>query len=632
MALNAERLLRPLFPSQNHDDRILDNDYGTNEGVSDVKVVFTDYQGWWAPLTHLFYSNASQCLVSAHPESSIEEVESFYCSHCLNYFADAEAASSYHRCPRCFDCPQCTSALLIISVDEESNHEENDAGYTFRCGYCRWSSADSIGLIESTPEALIERLKKTELDDPQAVRYRALLQHLRQRAVAIARARRHHDRQYLLSAPFALPTENELDSLGIGPVRARARWHLSDLEEKEDRGQAARTRATDGKETAYLYTLLTEEKMGTKTAADACSFSAEDVDRAPASWVTLRTLSPRGPSSQTASRSLYPPLTSHSRPRRRPLCTKRVRRCRQDVEAGRPGILLKPKVNPLEGDSSWTGTAGKWWQKDSSAIHVLPSVSVIRAQGLEKVFAGRARATGVTGGGGQESDADARQWAKSHFAGTGDDPDALSFVLRLRNPLRGAVQVVLVPPPATSEGAEATTELYYLRRLPVALGGDVNSSRNVGNVLYARVSCAGAEQAVAGEAVDLEAFEDDLLEEEEEGEDQESLDALALRLLDGDTKMKREEGAQEVSATRVLLRRKSRAWLHVKVPVPTAPLVLNKAAAVGVLLFLRFSSHRSELSHNRKEPAFITVPVCLAFTRDSKSSDSCHDVDRCTKH
>jgi hypothetical protein len=44
--------------------------------------------------------DVSRCLVSAHPESSIEEVESYYCPHCLKYFAEAEASASANRCAR----------------------------------------------------------------------------------------------------------------------------------------------------------------------------------------------------------------------------------------------------------------------------------------------------------------------------------------------------------------------------------------------------------------------------------------------------------------------------------------------------------------------------------------------------
>lgn len=59
-----------------------------------------------------------------------------------------------------------------------------------------------------------------------------------------------------------------------------------------------------------------------------------------------------------------------------PLRARAERRCIQEIQAGRPGILLKPKVNPLEGDTSLRYGHGQWWKKDSSAIHSVPRVSI----------------------------------------------------------------------------------------------------------------------------------------------------------------------------------------------------------------------------------------------------------------
>ena len=61
-----------------------------------------------------------------------------------------------------------------------------------------------------------------------------------------------------------------------------------------------------------------------------------------------------------------------------PLRPRKSRRCRAELAAGRTGILIKPKLNPLEGDSSLRSGHGQWWKKDSSAIHVVPRVRVVR--------------------------------------------------------------------------------------------------------------------------------------------------------------------------------------------------------------------------------------------------------------
>lgn len=59
------------------------------------------------------------------------------------------------------------------------------------------------------------------------------------------------------------------------------------------------------------------------------------------------------------------------------LRSKRALRSKQDSRTGRMNILVQPKTLPLEGDSSLKLQKGKWWVKDSSAIHELPFVSVV---------------------------------------------------------------------------------------------------------------------------------------------------------------------------------------------------------------------------------------------------------------
>jgi hypothetical protein len=46
-----------------------------------------------------------------------------------------------------------------------------------------------------------------------------------------------------------------------------------------------------------------------------------------------------------------------------PLMLRQSRRCREELADGRPGILLKPKLNPLEGDSSLPTGHGQWFRK-----------------------------------------------------------------------------------------------------------------------------------------------------------------------------------------------------------------------------------------------------------------------------
>lgn len=61
-----------------------------------------------------------------------------------------------------------------------------------------------------------------------------------------------------------------------------------------------------------------------------------------------------------------------------PYRTRVSRRCRAELAEGRTGILIKPKLNPLEGDSSLRAGHGQWWKKDSSAVYVVPRVQLCR--------------------------------------------------------------------------------------------------------------------------------------------------------------------------------------------------------------------------------------------------------------
>jgi hypothetical protein len=60
-----------------------------------------------------------------------------------------------------------------------------------------------------------------------------------------------------------------------------------------------------------------------------------------------------------------------------PLRLRTSRRCRKELASCRPGKLLKPRLNPLEGDTSLRIGKGQWHKKDSSAIHAIPRVQIV---------------------------------------------------------------------------------------------------------------------------------------------------------------------------------------------------------------------------------------------------------------
>lgn len=272
------------------------------------------------------------------------------------------------------------------------------------------------------------------------------------------------------------------------------------------------------------------------------------------------------------------------RPLRKPLLTKRSRRCLRDVAAGRPGILLKPKLNPLEGDSSLRAHVGKWWQKDASAVHFLPQ-AVVLAHSYQPHTGGR-------------------------------------FLLRLTNPLPAPVRVAVVPEPPPDVGEPPSSSPYYLRRLAGALGADAL-------VLRAGVAAGEKEEKEQVEVV-LEGREDEYLEEDEDGGGgPEAAEASARALFDDGS----EEGEVNDATPAVLAQSRHQAWLRVAVSAPgnDADEESRDGAVVGVLLFLRLEGRRGEFAALPSTSTFcaaassaatvardadsssIVVPLCLAF-------------------
>ena len=79
-----------------------------------------------------------------------------------------------------------------------------------------------------------------------------------------------------------------------------------------------------------------------------------------------------------AQPGLQPELLINLEPIRFHLRTKRTIRCRRDVEEGKMSILAQPKMFHLEGDSSQKLQRGKWFVKDSSAVHEVPAIVIIK--------------------------------------------------------------------------------------------------------------------------------------------------------------------------------------------------------------------------------------------------------------
>ena len=56
--------------------------------------------------------------------------------------------------------------------------------------------------------------------------------------------------------------------------------------------------------------------------------------------------------------------------------TKTTRRCKITFNKGKPGILVKPHINPMTGDSYNSRSVGNWFKKSSFARNIVPRLKL----------------------------------------------------------------------------------------------------------------------------------------------------------------------------------------------------------------------------------------------------------------
>ena len=123
-------------------------------------VLFMDYNGYWAPLSALFYSSASRVLVSQHPDSCLEDIVSYYCPHCVKRFPEEDCEKFGNRCPSCVLCPVDQCPLVMTSIPNIENPGREALAY--QCGYCQYRSDQANALWGSDEADLEQRLLTTE--------------------------------------------------------------------------------------------------------------------------------------------------------------------------------------------------------------------------------------------------------------------------------------------------------------------------------------------------------------------------------------------------------------------------------------------------------------------------------------
>lgn len=309
-------------------------------GQDSAHVLYVDHQGHPAPLSLCYHATASRRLASAierHPPSTITELDSAFCPQCLA-FHDATSAASLGYCPKatCRLCPVCRSVASIAVESSEC---------LYKCGLCDWTSrlcslvtpitvGDNGVISKEDIEAASEELlvqwteRRTQRDQLAEDHYKTMLQTLEAMAKEQVKGQR--------STFSWLPTANVRRK--DGPEG----WSIESLEDSlQDRKKLFATALTEtvGGQDLQFASLLVDQVLDE-------SLEGKSIDS-----ILLQ-----GGAMTPASLDTLLPLPIPLRPRK-------SRRCRAELAEGRPGILVKPKLNPLEGDSSLRTGHGQWWKK-----------------------------------------------------------------------------------------------------------------------------------------------------------------------------------------------------------------------------------------------------------------------------
>eukprot|EP00535_Pseudo-nitzschia_heimii_P002195 CAMPEP_0197185232 /NCGR_PEP_ID=MMETSP1423-20130617/11485_1 /TAXON_ID=476441 /ORGANISM="Pseudo-nitzschia heimii, Strain UNC1101" /LENGTH=533 /DNA_ID=CAMNT_0042636241 /DNA_START=140 /DNA_END=1741 /DNA_ORIENTATION=+ len=326
-------------------------------------VLYVDHQGHPAPLSLSYHATASRRLTSSvdrHPPSSITEVDSAYCPQCLS-FHDANTAGNLGYCPKesCRLCPICR-AVASVAVE--------DLSCFYECGLCEWTSkscqlqAPLSASAGENGEVYMEAVKKASSDllsqwkSKMSDRNKKTVDHFSNLAKTMGGLAKDHVKGQRSSSSRVFTSrvtskrnqDNDANGWSIVALENSQLTYKKSMESsiiEPVGGKGSEIVSLEAGEDEPLY------------HPSLCGLSAE----------TMLTQEVGG--NIPGSLATLLPLSIPLRPRK-------SRRCRAELAEGRPGILVKPKLNPLEGDSSLRTGHGQWWKKDSSAIEVLPRVRV----------------------------------------------------------------------------------------------------------------------------------------------------------------------------------------------------------------------------------------------------------------
>jgi len=126
------------------------------------------------PLSHLYFCDGCSNVVSRLDLT--EDIDSYYCPHCLENMPSSEAMLYGMRCSKCWACPVCSVNLTVVA----SSVAADEKVFHIVCSYCRWSSRGWMEAVQ--PEQLLGKIVALERESVSRQRMNALVENFRSRA------------------------------------------------------------------------------------------------------------------------------------------------------------------------------------------------------------------------------------------------------------------------------------------------------------------------------------------------------------------------------------------------------------------------------------------------------------------
>nr|CCA15664.1 conserved hypothetical protein [Albugo laibachii Nc14]CCA16272.1 conserved hypothetical protein [Albugo laibachii Nc14] len=327
--------------------------------------------GEMVPLSLLFYSTLCHKIVCRKSCCSVQEFESYYCANLLLNFPSKEANMYQNRSSRSFACATCTSILSTV-------FDETIQKYYFLCPHCRWDSASTVNLMEDDPDLLLMSTIARERENPQEDIFNALISFHQSNMQSSMENPTHYDRDRhsfaseKRSASFlGLQRDHEKVQMRLKKSFERGVWrmellmeHVEDRQKHlEDAWKEIQCNELDQRLSSYAKTVTNaSDEQNLKHIGSLAQLS----DMSAFSNLKQRFLAPLEQYRNVVD--MYP-----IRPRLR---TKKTWRCVESIKKGSAGILVKPQISPLSGDSSLP-VPGTWFKKATLAVHHIPMITFV---------------------------------------------------------------------------------------------------------------------------------------------------------------------------------------------------------------------------------------------------------------